>query len=94
MDPEELGDAFVRKAWSHAAAGRYKEALSLYDEAASVDPENYEAWEGKATVLRAMGRLREALECIQRALELWPSPLAESLRDRLVDELKGSGVRE
>jgi|GEM_PF-1273982 len=93
-DPEELGNACVLKAQGFAAAKRWAEALSLYDMAVSLDPENYAAWEGKAAVLQNLGRLEEAMVCVQKALDLWPSPVAEALRDSLVEKIKGKPPAE
>ena len=88
MDPEELADAYVREADALAAGKRTVEALEIYDRAIGVCPDCTEAWTGKASVLRLRGRAREALECAERALEIGPSPIAEALRDLLMEELK------
>ena len=88
MDPDELADAYVREADALAAGKRYDEALSIYDRAIGVFPECIEAWTNKASVLRLKGRGREALECVESALEIGPSPIAETLRDLLIEELR------
>ena len=88
MDPDELADAYVREADALAAGKRTVEALEIYDRAIGVCPDCTEAWTGKASVLRLRGRAREALECAERALEIGPSPIAETLRDLLMEELK------
>lgn len=92
MDPEELADEYVRKADALAAVKRYDEALGVYDMAAGVYPDCAEAWTGKGNVLRLQGKRREALECAERALEIGLSPVAETLRDILVEELKREGI--
>jgi tetratricopeptide (TPR) repeat protein len=91
MDPEELADAYVKKADALAADRRYEEALKLYDMAIDVDPESCEAWTNKANVLKMLGRLREALECAERALDISPSPIAEMLSGSLLEELRKKG---
>jgi len=88
MDPEVLADEYVRKADALAAAKRYDEALGVYDMAVGVDPECTEAWTGKGNVLRLQGKRGEALECAERAMEIRLSPVAETLRDILVEELR------
>ncbi|HBX43874.1 MAG TPA: hypothetical protein DEH27_08885 [Deltaproteobacteria bacterium] len=88
MDPEELADAYVREADALAAGKRYDEALEIYDRAIGVWPDCTEAWTGKASLLRLKGKAREALECAESALEIGPSPVAETLRDILMEELK------
>jgi tetratricopeptide (TPR) repeat protein len=91
MDPEELAGAYVRQADTHAREREYDEALRLYDRAIEVDTEFLDAWTGKAGVLRILGRLREALECVNEALAIGPSPVAEILRERVVEDLKRQG---
>lgn len=91
MDPEDLARKYVRKADSLAAEKRFDEALGVYDMATDVDPDCAEAWTGKGNILRLQGRRREALECAERALEIGLSPVAETLRDILVDELRREG---
>jgi len=88
MDPEEIADAYVREADALAAGKRTDWALKVYDKAIGVFPDCTEAWTGKASVLRLMGKTREALECAESALEIGPSPIAETLRDILTEELK------
>jgi hypothetical protein len=56
-----------------------------------VYPDCSEAWTGKASVLRLLGRRREALDCVESALEISLSPVAESLRDNLYQELRQKG---
>jgi tetratricopeptide (TPR) repeat protein len=92
MDPEELAGAYVRQADAQARGREYHEALRLYDRAIEADPEFLEAWTGKAGVLRMLGRLREALECVDEALAIEPSPVAEMLRERVVEDLKRKGL--
>jgi tetratricopeptide (TPR) repeat protein len=88
MDPEDLARKYVRDADALATAKRHDEAVVLYDLAIDVDPDCPEAWTGKASVLRMLGKRREALECVEMALETGPFPIAETLRDILVEEIK------
>lgn len=91
MDPETLADAYVRAGDALAAAKRYEDAVAAYDRAIRVFPDCVEAWTNKAAVLRERGMLLDARACIERALEITPSPIAEALRDRLTDELRRKG---
>ncbi|MGW8286115.1 MAG: hypothetical protein ACWGPR_10400, partial [Candidatus Deferrimicrobiaceae bacterium] len=84
MDPEDLARKYVRDADALATAKRHDEAVVLYDLAIDVDPDCSEAWTGKASVLRLLGKRREALECVEMALETGPFPIAETLRDILI----------
>ena len=88
MDPEDLARKYVRDADALATAKRHDEAVVLYDLAIDVDPDCPEAWTGKASVLRLLGKRREALECVEMALETGPFPIAETLRDILIEEIK------
>ena len=88
MDPEDLSRKYLRDADALAAAKRHDEAVVLYDLAIGVDPDSPEAWTGKASVLRLQGKRREALECVEMALETGPYPIAETLRDILIEEIK------
>lgn len=88
MDPEDLADKYVRDADGLATAKRYDEAIVVYDLAIGVHPDCTEAWTSKASVLRLQGKRREALECTERALEIEPYPIAETLREMLIEELK------
>jgi len=88
MDPEDLARKYVRDADALATAKRHDEAVVLYDLAIDVDPDCPEAWTGKASILRLLGKRREALECVEMALETGPFPIAETLRDILIEEIK------
>src|SRR3990172_872499 len=92
MDPEEIADAYVREADALASGKRYEEAISVYDRAIGVYPDCSEAWTNKASVLRLLGKLQEALECAEKALDIGPSPIAEALCDNLIDELRRKGI--
>lgn len=92
MDPEALADAYVREGDALAAGKRYEDAVAVYERAIRVFPDCVEAWTNKAAVLRLQGMLVDARVCIERALEISASPVAESLRDRLVEELRRKGI--
>jgi tetratricopeptide (TPR) repeat protein len=83
MDPEVLADAYSKEGDILAMVGKFEEAIVHYDRAIEVDPENSEAWTRKAIALKALGRTREALECVERALDLSASPIAEELRESM-----------
>jgi len=88
MDPEALSGAYSRKGDALALAGKFEEAIALYDRAIEVDPECCEAWTNKAIALNVLGRTRESLECVERALDISPSTIAGDLRESM---LGGSG---
>jgi len=87
MDPERLAEAYSKEGDLRLAERKYAEALALYERAIEVSPESCEAWTSMAIALKTMGRVRESLECVERALEIYPSPIAESLRESLRSDL-------
>jgi tetratricopeptide (TPR) repeat protein len=90
MDPESLAEAYAKEGDLLLAERKYAEALALYERALELFPESCEAWTSKAIALKTLGRIRESLECVDRALEIYPSPIAESLRESLSAELDRS----
>ena len=60
------GDQFLKQQ-------HYSQALQAYEDALSMDPRNFYAWNGKGTALYNQGNYRKALEAYQRATEIDPS---------------------
>ena len=52
--------------------GRYEEALTAYDKAIEIDPQNATVWSNKGDVLHLFGRHEEALIAYDKALEIDP----------------------
>jgi serine/threonine protein kinase len=50
----------------------YSQALHAYEEALSMDPRNFYAWNGKGTALYSQGSYKKAYEAYQRAIEIEP----------------------
>jgi Flp pilus assembly protein TadD len=53
--------------------GNFEDALSFFEQAVILEPNNPEIWNQKGSALRSLGRYDEALDCFNRALELEPS---------------------
>lgn len=87
MDPEALAEAYAKEGDALLAQRKPAEAIAFYDRAIEIWPDSCEAWTSKAVALKAMGRFRESLECVERALEIYQDPIAENLRDSLKPEL-------
>ena len=51
-------------------AGRFAEALSSFEAATALAPDDSDAWSSRAGALRELGRLEESLEAARRALSL------------------------
>ncbi|MFF8611475.1 tetratricopeptide repeat protein [Streptomyces sp. NPDC015350] len=73
--------ALVTRAWDHYRAGEAEAALSDHGRAVAMDPRNARAFQGRAVVLRALGRYGEALADLDRAEELAPDR-AWAVRER------------
>ena len=54
------------------AKRRFAEALSLFEAATAIAPDDADAWSSRAGALRELGRLEESLEAASRALVLRP----------------------
>ena len=52
--------------------GRYKEALTYYDEALKLDPQDFTAWYNKGEVSKCLGRAKEAVEAYEMFIKLAP----------------------
>src|SRR5215475_6672757 len=62
----QVGMPVDREGWHRQAIqfyrqGRYDEAISSYDQAIALDPEDAAAWYGRGVVLRDLHRINEAL---------------------------------
>jgi len=62
-------EAWSRLANDMAGDDRYEEAVYYFDKILAVDPVNHRAVDGKANALDILGRVEEALECINGYLE-------------------------
>jgi serine/threonine protein kinase len=50
----------------------YSQALHAYEEALSMEPRNFYAWNGKGTALYSQGNYKKAYDAYQRAIEIEP----------------------
>lgn len=101
-EPEELGVArpettpapppldvrpLLRRAFAASAGGRYPEALTLFDEVLTAEPDNRTALLGRAVALRRSGKAQEALDALDAVLRAEPTNAAALLnRGRLLQE--------
>jgi tetratricopeptide (TPR) repeat protein len=56
-----------------ANIGRIDDAITSFDEAIKINPQDPIAWNNKGVILRDQGNYREALSCFNKALEIDPS---------------------
>lgn len=71
--PEELESwEYSNKGVSLCNLGHFREAISWFDRALSVDPQNPNTWVNKAVAVGTLGRIEEELRCYQKALAIAP----------------------
>jgi Flp pilus assembly protein TadD len=58
--------------------GNFEEALSYFEQAMIIQPNNPDLLNKKGVALRGLGRYDEALECFNRSLQLDPRDLDSS----------------
>ena len=58
--------------------GNFEFALSFFEQALLLEPENPDLWNQKGIALRSLGRYDEASECYNKSLELDPRDRASS----------------
>nr|WP_306284123.1 tetratricopeptide repeat protein [Streptomyces sp. Termitarium-T10T-6] len=73
--------ALVARAWDRFRAGELDAALSDHGRAVAVDPRSERAHQGRAVILRSLGRHEEALADLDRAEEIAPA-WAWAVRER------------
>ncbi|WP_411082704.1 tetratricopeptide repeat protein [Streptomyces sp. cmx-18-6] len=65
--------ALVARGWDRFRAGESAAALSDHGRAIAVDPRSERAYQGRAVILRSLGRYEEALADLDRAEEIAPA---------------------
>ena len=60
-------------------AGRFAEAVSAYQAAIKANPQSADGWAGMGRTLLRMGRPRDAVVCLVKALQLKPGDLGTQL---------------
>jgi|TARA_B110000014_G_C19627914_1_gene331596 Flp pilus assembly protein TadD len=56
----------------------FEDALSFFEQALLLDPNNADLWNQKGVALRSLGRYNEASECYNKSLQLDPRDRASS----------------
>jgi tetratricopeptide (TPR) repeat protein len=51
--------------------GLYEKAVTAYDYALKIDPEDADAWFDKGDTLQKMGKLAEAQKCFELAIKMY-----------------------
>jgi tetratricopeptide (TPR) repeat protein len=71
MDRDELFD----EANGHLAVGELDQAVELYRQCVSIDPEFFDAWHALGMSLLKLGQTKEAIGCGMQATTLKPNDL-------------------
>ena len=58
--------------------GNFEDALSFFEQALLLEPNNPDLWNQKGVSLRSLGRYDEASECYNKSLQLDPRDRASS----------------
>jgi tetratricopeptide (TPR) repeat protein len=66
-------EAWIKKGYAHFHLRDYSFAISSYDMALNIDPDNHEAWNLKGLAYYKMNNYTKAIECCTKALDSNPS---------------------
>lgn len=55
----------------HDCPGQYEQAIAYYSRALGIDPDHADAWFNKGMTLKVFGRTEEAVQCIEKSIELY-----------------------
>ncbi len=62
----------VAKGQSFLKDGKFNDALSFFEQALLLTPDDPDLWNHKGIALRSMGRYEEAMECFNKSLKIDP----------------------
>ncbi len=62
----------IQKGTENLQEGDFESALSFFEQALLLEPENPDLWNQKGITLRSLGRYDEASECYNKSLQLDP----------------------
>ncbi len=68
---DEIQD-LVAKGQLFLKDGKFNDALSFFEQALLLNPNDPDLWNYKGTALRSMGRYEEAMKCFNKSLEIDP----------------------
>lgn len=72
----------------------YDSAISSFDKALEINPDNHDAWNNKGVALLMLGIYEEAITCFDKAISLNPTQTNTALvnRDLAVEIRRSNGV--
>ena len=68
----------IQKGTENLREGNFESALSFFEQALLLKPDDPDLWNQKGIVLRSLGRYDEASECYNKSLQLDPRDRASS----------------
>ena len=71
-------ETLIQNGVTNLEDGNFENALSFFEQALLLAPDNPDLWNQKGVVLRSLGRYNEASECYKKSLQLDPRDRASS----------------
>ena len=71
-------DVLIQKGTENLRNGNFENALSFFEQALLLKPDDPDLWNNKGIALRSLGRYDEASYCYNKSLELDPRDRASS----------------
>ena len=71
-------DVLIQKGTENLRNGDFENALSFFEQALLLKPDDPDLWNNKGIVLRSLGRYNEASDCYNKSLQLDPRDRASS----------------
>jgi Flp pilus assembly protein TadD len=71
-------ETLIQNGLANLENGNFEDALSFFEQALLLNPDNPDLWNQKGVVMRSLGRYDEALECYDKSLQLDPRDRASS----------------
>ena len=71
-------DLLIQRGTENLRNGNFENALSFFEQALLLKPDDPDLWNNKGIVLRSLGRYNEASDCYNKSLQLDPRDRASS----------------
>ena len=71
-------ESLIQKGVTNLNDGNFEDALSYFEQALLIKPDDPDLWNQKGVALRSLGRYDEASECYNKSLQLDPRDRASS----------------
>jgi Flp pilus assembly protein TadD len=71
-------ESLTQKGITNLEDGNFEDALSYFEQALLLKPDDPDLWNRKGVALRSLGRYDEASECYNKSLQLDPRDRASS----------------